>query len=112
MKSVNIQCIAYAPFAAPYRGKNYDLLSNPTIEAIAAKHNCKTSQVLLSWGFHKSIVEIPKTNTVSRLQENADSLKIQLDANDLQEIDNLSAGKPLLRCFDEFPISKGFSTFH
>lgn len=101
LKSEGIVPIGYCPLA---RGADTrrcpNLLIHESVASIAQKHGVNASQVLLAWGIAKGCVEIPKTSNLERLQENADCLKIQLDAQDIQLIDQINEG---FRICDNYP---------
>ena len=63
------------------------------LNTIAAKKNATPAQIALAWILAQKswIVPIPGTTKLHRLEENIGSLEIQLEADDLQEIENISA---------------------
>ncbi len=67
--------------------KNLDLVSR--IEQLAAKKNCKPSQLALAWLLAQGpdIVPIPGTKKMNYLEENAAAARINLSADELAEID-------------------------
>lgn len=77
---------AYSPLA---RGA---LLTDPVLEAIAARHGVSAAQVILRWHLQIGNVVIPKTVTPSRLADNLDVFGFTLDDGDLAAIRALDAG--------------------
>ena len=71
------------------RGK---LLNEPIIKTIAKKHNSTEAQVIIAWHLKVGNVVIPKSITPSRIQENYQASKINLDSNDISQILKLDAG--------------------
>ena len=71
------------------RGK---LLNEPIIKAIATKHNSTEAQVIIAWHLKIGNVVIPKSITPSRILENYQASKIDLDSSDLAQILKLDAG--------------------
>jgi alcohol dehydrogenase (NADP+) len=67
------------------------------IISIAKKHDCTPAQVLLAWGMQRGISVIPKSVNSVRIHENFDSIKVELDADDLIQVasleQNLRMGK-------------------
>ncbi|MEQ4209815.1 aldo/keto reductase [Actinopolymorpha sp. B17G11] len=63
------------------------------VVAIAARTGATAAQVALAWllSQHPSIVPIPGTTKVQRLQENADAVDIELSPDDLEELADDSA---------------------
>ena len=71
------------------RGK---LLNEPIIKTIAKKHNSTEAQVIIAWHLKVGNVVIPKSITPSRIQENYQAYKINLDSDDIAHILKLDAG--------------------
>ena len=67
--------------------KNLELVRR--VESLAARKNCKPSQLLLAWVLAQGedIVPIPGTKRVSYLEENLASLQLRLSAEELAQID-------------------------
>lgn len=76
---------AYSPLA---RG---DVFNNQTIKDIADKHNVTPAQISLAWILSdRNRVAIPKTSNTDHLQGNLDAIKVQLSADELEQISQLS----------------------
>ena len=71
------------------RGK---LLNEPIIKTIAKKHNSTEAQAIIAWHLKVGNVVIPKSITPSRIQENYQASKINLDSDDIAQILKLDAG--------------------
>jgi diketogulonate reductase-like aldo/keto reductase len=67
-------------------------LNEPIIKAIASKHNSTEAQVIIAWHLKVGNVVIPKSITPSRIQENYQASKINLDSDDIAQILKLDAG--------------------
>ncbi len=82
--------IAFIPWY-PLNGGNADGMKK--ISALAEKKNVSVQQIALSWLLHHSpnILLIPGTSSVKHLEENMKTANVELTADDLQELDHLSA---------------------
>lgn len=69
-----------------------DLLNDPTVKKIAAKHKKSSAQVLLRFINQKNIAVIPKSVTPSRIKENFDIFNFTLDSSDIKELESLDKG--------------------
>ena len=69
------------------------LLSNPVIGAVAAKHGRTAAQVIIRWHIDNGLIVIPKSVTPSRIEENFKVFDFKLDADDLKQIDTLDTPK-------------------
>lgn len=72
-----------------------ELLAEPTITGIAAKHAVTPGQVVIRWHLHKGYVVIPKSVTPARIRANFDVFGFDLDAEDLTAIAGLHRGTRL-----------------
>lgn len=84
----NTNNIAFIPWFPLSAG---NLKVTKLLEQVAAKHNATVHQIALSWLLHHSdnILLIPGTSKVSHLNENYETIKICLDENDMEALDNL-----------------------
>ena len=78
-----IEVVAYSPLA---RGAVFD---DPTITAVAEKHDASAAQVSLAWLRAKGVTAIPKATGRDHLAENWHSLGIDLDLEDVERIDGI-----------------------
>ena len=73
-------------------GGSGDLLSMPTIAAIAEKHERTAGQVVLRWHVQNGLVAIPKSRNPQRMAENLAVFGFELDADDIAALDGLDEG--------------------
>ncbi|WP_327070132.1 aldo/keto reductase [Kitasatospora sp. NBC_01250] len=76
-------------------GQGKDLLTEPVLTEIAAKHGRTTAQVVLRWHLQSGLIAIPKSVTPSRIKENLAVTGFELDAEDLAAIAGIETGKRL-----------------
>jgi diketogulonate reductase-like aldo/keto reductase len=78
-----VPVMAYTPL-----GQGGRLLKNTAITEIAKRHEATPAQVALAWSIrHPGVVTIPKTATLSRVEENLGAVNLTLTEADLAEID-------------------------
>ena len=70
-------------------GQGGELLNDPAIASIAAKHQATPAQVVIAWHLAIGNVVIPKSVTESRIKENFAALEVSLDAEDVEAINKL-----------------------
>ncbi|MFE6867077.1 aldo/keto reductase [Kitasatospora sp. NPDC057692] len=73
-------------------GQGKELLSEPELVRIAAKHGRTVAQVVLRWHLQSGVIAIPKSVTPSRIKENLDVSGFELDAEDLAAIAGIATG--------------------
>ncbi|PRZ29707.1 diketogulonate reductase-like aldo/keto reductase [Antricoccus suffuscus] len=78
---------AWSPLA-----RGGDLLSDPVLTKIAAKHGKTAAQVILRWHLDLGNIVIPRSVTPSRVAENFDIFDFALDNDDLDAIGGLDRG--------------------
>mgnify|MGYP003627691043 CR=1 FL=1 len=77
----DIATIAYCPL------DQGDLATHPDLLPLAARHQANCAQIALAWLRQRGALAIPKSAHASRVLENLDSLRIELSADDLAELD-------------------------
>ena len=83
----NIAFIPWFPLSAG------DVEAEEKIKQVATKHNASPHQVALSWLLHHSdnILLIPGTSSVAHLEENMQSVVLDLTEGDIAMLDSISA---------------------
>ncbi|MDP9077704.1 MAG: aldo/keto reductase [Bacteroidota bacterium] len=83
------QNIAFIPFYPLSAGK---VGAHEKLQTIAGRHGATVHQIALSWLLHHSdnILLIPGTSSVAHLEENVQSLKISLTAEDMAVLDKIA----------------------
>lgn len=67
------------------------LLDHPTINAIAAKHNKTSAQIIIRWHIDNGLLVIPKSVTPAHIAQNFDVFSFGLDEADLAAVAKLNA---------------------
>ncbi|PYK86362.1 MAG: oxidoreductase [Verrucomicrobia bacterium] len=79
-----IPVMAYSPV-----GHGRGLLDNATLKKIAKRHDATPAQIALAWVLRqRGIIAIPKASNKKHVRENAESAKIRLTKQDLQDLDD------------------------
>jgi len=76
-------------------GQGKDLLTEPALVEVAAKHGRTVAQVVLRWHLQSGLIAIPKSVTPARIRENLDVTGFELDAADLAVLAGIETGKRL-----------------
>ena len=79
----NIVVEAYCPLVRNQKA------SDPTLQSIAEKHGVTDAQVLVRWSLQRGFVPLPKSDTPSRIEKNADLYGFELDGDDMAQLDGL-----------------------
>jgi diketogulonate reductase-like aldo/keto reductase len=66
--------------------------NDPTLNAIAKAHNKTIAQVLIRYCLQKNWVPLPKSDTPSRIVENADVYDFELSKAEMSTLDGLDKG--------------------
>jgi len=74
--------------------------SDPTILAIAAKHDRSAAQVLARWCVQHGFIAIPKSVRPERMAENLNLFDFSLDEADMSTLDSMTAPEAITK-FDE-----------
>jgi 2,5-diketo-D-gluconate reductase A len=69
------------------------VLDDPAIVAIAEAHGKTPGQVVIRWHLQLGNVVIPKSVTPARIAENYDVFGFELDASEMEAIEDLDAGR-------------------
>lgn len=88
LQTHGVQAEAWAPFA---EGRNH-IFENPTLAALARKHEKSVAQVILRWLVQRGIVVLAKTVRRERMEQNLDVLGFELSVEDLAAIATLDTG--------------------
>mmetsp|Transcript_40604 Transcript_40604/g.115728 ORF Transcript_40604/g.115728 Transcript_40604/m.115728 type:complete len:320 (+) Transcript_40604:1020-1979(+) len=89
LKSENIELVAYSPLG----NVNTDgptALTDPLICDLGNKYSKSPAQICLRWNLQRGVIVIPKSVTPSRVVENSKVFDLQLSADDMARINNLS----------------------
>ncbi|PZP64287.1 MAG: oxidoreductase [Pseudoxanthomonas spadix] len=70
-----------------------ELLDNPILKDIAARHGKTAAQVILRWHIQLGNIVFPKSATPARIKENIDVFDFKLGLDDMAAIASLDAGK-------------------
>lgn len=71
---------AYCPLV---RGQRFE---EKALQALVRKYGKTPAQVLMRWGLQKEFVPLPKSVTLSRIEENANVYDFELTADDMQSL--------------------------
>uniref|UniRef100_A0A3Q3ABE0 Zgc:110366 n=1 Tax=Kryptolebias marmoratus TaxID=37003 RepID=A0A3Q3ABE0_KRYMA len=69
------------------------VLSNPTVQQIAEKHERTPAQICIRWSVQNGVVTIPKSIKKNRIQENFQVFDFQLDEADMVALGGLHDGR-------------------
>jgi 2,5-diketo-D-gluconate reductase B len=81
----DLELVAYSPLA---RGQVFE---NDTIVDIAEAHDASPAQVSLAWLREKGVTAIPKATSEAHIQDNWESVGLELDAEEIDRIDAIEA---------------------
>ncbi|MBY0376538.1 aldo/keto reductase [Patescibacteria group bacterium] len=86
-KENNIVVEAHSPLAplADIKSPGHE-----PIDAIAAKYNKTTSQVLLRWNIQHGIIPLPKSIHKERIEENLNVFDFEINTEDMLALDNMN----------------------
>lgn len=66
------------------------VLHNPVVQKIAAKHHVTAGQVALAWLLQQPrVITIPKSTNLDHLQDNLESLSLELEHSDIELLNSL-----------------------
>lgn len=70
-----------------------ELLTDPALQVLAAKHGKTRAQIVLRWHVQSGLVVFPKSANPARIRENIDVFDFALDDAEMAAIARLDAGK-------------------
>ncbi|THW13514.1 aldo-keto reductase [Aureobasidium pullulans] len=82
----NIVVEAYCPLV---RNQKAD---DPTLKSLSEKYKKSTGQVLIRYCLQKGWVPLPKSDTPSRIKDNADIYDFEISKEDMSKLDDLDQG--------------------
>ncbi len=89
MEEHHVTLMAYCPLAQAGKLRR-GLYENPVLNAVAAKHECDVSQVLLAWSIRGGkTIAIPGSSSAEHTLMNAAADRVELDAEDYAAIDRV-----------------------
>jgi len=98
-RSRGVHVTAYSPLGsldrpATMKGKGEPvLLEDPTVAAIATRHQATPAQVLIAWALQRGTAVIPKSVRPERLRENLAAAELELSADDMRQLAALDRGR-------------------
>jgi 2,5-diketo-D-gluconate reductase A len=84
----SIRTESWSPLA-----KRTELLAEPVIAEIAARHSASPAQIVLAWHLALGSVPIPKSADAERRRQNLDVFDIELDPAEVEAISGLERGR-------------------
>ena len=77
---------AYCPLVRNQKAKD------KTLNAVADKYKTSTAQVLIRWSLQRGFISLPKSDTPSRIESNADVYSFELSKEDMDKLNALDQG--------------------
>lgn len=96
-QSLGIITEAWSPL-----GRAGDLLRDPLLTRLAARHGKTTAQIVLRWHTQSGFVAVPKSADAQRLQQNIAIFDFRLDAEEMAELNRLGRPDPDMLDADVF----------
>ena len=81
-----------------------ECLNNETLKSIAQQYDKTVAQVIIKWHLQQGRLVIPKSQNNNRIKENFDVFDFELNAQDIQKIDDLNINERQFRDPDEVKI--------
>ena len=78
---------------SPLGGEGNDIMADPAIKAIAAKHGKSPAQVIIRWNLQLGIITIPKSVRKERIADNCNVYDFELTKDDVAAINALNQDK-------------------
>lgn len=88
MKGFDVQPQGWGPLAEGKHG----IFTHPVLTKIGKKYGKTPAQVALRWNIQRSVVIIPKSTHIERMEQNMDIWDFSLSAEDMAEIAKLDIG--------------------
>lgn len=82
----NLGIVVEAWYPLGGRGHQKDLLSDPVLSRIAAKHNKSVVQVILRWDLQRGVVAIPGSSNPDHIKENISIFDFSLTDDEMAQI--------------------------
>jgi 2,5-diketo-D-gluconate reductase A len=82
----NVATEAYSPLGVGA------ILTNPTVQSVAASYGKSTAQVLIRWSLQLGNVVIPRSKSAERITENFDVFDFELSSTDMDALNGLEDG--------------------
>ncbi|MBO0812967.1 MAG: aldo/keto reductase, partial [Microlunatus sp.] len=79
-----------------------DILAEPVITALAARHQRTPAQIVLRWQTQQGYVTVPKSSTPERIAGNISIFDFELTAEELASISALDRGEAAVTDSDVF----------
>ncbi|KAL3114912.1 hypothetical protein niasHT_011348 [Heterodera trifolii] len=83
------QGVFFQSFAS-FGRQNSELLNDPAVVEIVAKHNTTPQNVLLSFATSQGIGVVPKSTNPQRIRANFDCFQLKLSVGDIQKLNSIS----------------------
>jgi len=91
MKEKNIALVAYCPFGSKGFGPSeIAAMRDPVVVSVAEELKKTPAQVLLAWGMQFGNIVIPKSVTLSRIEENLKALDFKLTDAQMEKINGIT----------------------
>ena len=72
---------------ALHRGGGFN---ESVVQKLSEKYHVTPAQILIRWGFQKSLIVVTKTATPSRMLENRDVFSFSMDDDEIKRLDSLT----------------------
>jgi 2,5-diketo-D-gluconate reductase A len=102
---------------SPLRQARENILNDPILAKVAAKHGKSVAQVILRWQFERGVVAVVKSTNPAHMREDVTAIDFALDAGDMAQIAMLNTRPSLIdhqdpariKWFNERVAGEGFS---
>lgn len=83
-------------------GCGNEMLSDPTITALAEHHDCTPAQIVLRWAVQQGFATAPKSANPERMKQNLSVFDFTLSKNEMALLDTLGRDDPQMADADKF----------